>query len=161
MNKKTLIIIVATVLISALITLGTVFLYLNMQEKKENGPEYVEEVDVNKIDYTTLKEYPMGSLSIQISPEPESTKSKSHYLLVDLSIYVTDDETLAMVSTLGTKIKDVVLGVFETKTASELEGNREVMKQVVLDNVREIFVKASDKEKIIDVLITKYMIAEQ
>ena len=67
---------------------------------------------------------------------------------------------LTRVTALDSKIKDVVLGVFETKTAEELEGNREVMKQAMLDSIREIFVKQADKEKIVDVSITKYMIAQ-
>ena len=62
---------------------------------------------------------------------------------------------LARVQALDSKIKDVVLGVFETKTAAELEGNREVMKQAILENIREIFVKQADKEKIIEELTAR------
>jgi len=80
--------------------------------------------------------------------------------MLQAGVYVTDEEMLARVTALDSKIKDVVLGVFETKTAEELEGNREVMKQAMLDSIREIFVKQADKEKIVDVSITKYMIAQ-
>ena len=68
---------------------------------------------------------------------------------------------LAKVESLNNKIEDVILGIFEGKTAEELEGKREVMKQVILDNIREIFVKQADKEKIVDVSITEYVIVQQ
>ena len=50
--------------------------------------------------------------------------------------------------------------VWNSETAEELEGNREVMKQVMLENIREIFVKKSDQEKIVDISITNYMISQ-
>ena len=159
MNKKTIIIIISAIIISALITAGTIFLFLNKLEQQENQPEIIEEIDLNKIDYEQLQYLAMDSLTIQVAPTENS--SKSNYLLVEFGMYVTDAEMLARVQALNSRIKDVVIGVFESKKVSELEGNRELMKQVLLDNIREIFVKEGDKEKIVDVAITKYMIAQQ
>ena len=54
----------------------------------------------------------------------------------------------------------IVLGIFENKTAEELEGNREAMKQIMLENIREIFVKQADKEKVVDISITNYIVSQ-
>lgn len=156
MNKKSLIIIIAAVAVALLVAFGTIFLFLKKVEEKEEEPEIIEEVDLNKIDYETLQSYPLEAMTIKIV----QTASKPHYIMLEAGIYVTDEEMVTRLQTLNSRIKDVVLGVFENKTAEELEGNREVMKQVMLDSIREIFVKQADKEKIIDISITKYMIAQ-
>lgn len=156
MNKKSLLIIIAAVTIALLIAFGTIFLFLKKVEEKEDEPEIIEEVDLNKIDYEQLLSYTIDPMTIKIV----QTASKPHYLMLESGIYVTDEEMLARVQALSSRIKDVVLGVFENKTAEELEGNREVMKQAMLDSIREIFVKQADKEKIVDVSITKYMVAQ-
>lgn len=156
MNKKSLLIIIAAVTVALLIAFGTIFLFLRKVEEKEEEPEIVEEIDLNKIDYEQLQSYALDKMTIKIV----QTASKPHYLILEAGIYVTDEEMLARVQALTSRIKDVVLGVFENKTAEELEGNREVMKQVMLENIREIFVKKSDQEKIVDISITNYMISQ-
>jgi len=155
-NKKSLLIIIAAVTVALLIAFGTIFLFLRKVEEKEEEPEIVEEIDLNKIDYEQLQSYALDKMTIKIV----QTASKPHYLILEAGIYVTDEEMLARVQALTSRIKDVVLGVFENKTAEELEGNREVMKQVMLENIREIFLKKSDKEKIVDISITNYMISQ-
>jgi len=155
-NKKSLLIIIAAITVALLVAFGTIFLFIKKVEDKEEEPEIVEEIDLNKIDYEQLQSYSLDKMTIKIV----QTASKPHYLILEAGIYVTDEEMLARVQALNSKIKDVVLGVFETKTAEELEGNREVMKQVILENIREIFVKQADKEKIVDVSITNYMVTQ-
>lgn len=156
MNKKSLIIIIAAVTVALLIAFGTIFLFLKKVEEKEEEPEIIEEIDINKIDYEQLQSYSLDEMTIKIV----QTASKPHYLMLQAGVYVTDEEMLTRLTALDSRIKDVVLGVFENKTAAELEGNREVMKQAMIDSIREIFVKQADKEKIVDVSITKYMIAQ-
>ena len=156
MNKKSLLIIIMAVSVALLVAFGTIFLFIKKVDEKEEEPEIVEQVDLNKIDYEQLLSYTLEDMTIKIV----QTESKPHYLMLQAGVYVTDEEMLTRVTALDSKIKDVVLGVFETKTAEELEGNREVMKQAMLDSIREIFVKQADKEKIVDVSITKYMIAQ-
>ena len=156
MNKKSLLIIIMAVTVALLVAFGTIFLFLKKVDEKEEEPEIIEEIDLNKIDYEQLQSYTLAPMTIKIV----QTASKPHYLMLEAGVYVTDEEMLTRVTALDSKIKDVVLGVFETKTAEELEGNREVMKQAMLDSIREIFVKQADKEKIVDVSITKYMIAQ-
>ena len=157
MNKKSLLIIIMSVTIALLIAFGTIFLFLKKIEEEESKPEIIEEVDLNKIDYEQLLSYNLDKRTIKIV----QTASKPHWLQIEIGLYVTDEEMLARVEALNNKIEDVILGIFETKTAEELDGNREVMKQVILDNIREIFVKQADKEKIVDVSITEYVIVQQ
>ncbi|MBE5812341.1 MAG: flagellar basal body-associated FliL family protein [Clostridiales bacterium] len=156
MNKKSLLIIIMAVTIALLVAFGTIFLFLKKVDEKEEEPEIIEEVDLNKIDYEQLQTYSLDKMTIKIV----QTASKPHYLILEAGFYVTDEEMLTRMTTLNSKIKDVVLGVFEDKTAEQLEGNREVMKQAMLESVREIFVKQADKEKIVDVSITNYMISQ-
>ena len=156
MNKKSLLIIIMAVTVALLVAFGTIFLFIKKVDEKEEEPEIIEQIDLNKIDYEQLLSYTLEDMTIKIV----QTASKPHYLMLQAGIYVTDEEMLTRVTALDSKIKDVILGVFETKTAEELEGNREVMKQAMLDSIREIFVKQADKEKIVDVSITKYMIAQ-
>ena len=156
MNKKGLLIIIAAVTVALLVAFGTIFVFLKKVEEKDEEPEIIEEVDLNKIDYETLQSYTLEPMTIKIV----QTASKPHYLMLEAGVYVTDEEMLTRLGALNNRIKDVVLGVFEKKTAEELEGNREVMKQVLLESIREIFVKQIDKEKIVDISITKYMIAQ-
>lgn len=156
MGKKSLLIIIAAVAVALLVAVGTIFLFLRKVEEKEEEPEIVEEIDLNKIDYEQLQSYMLEPMTIKIV----QTASKPHYLMLETGVYVTDEEMLTRVQALDNRIKDVILGIFENKTAVELEGNREVMKQVMLEGIREIFVKNTDKEKIIDISITKYMIAQ-
>lgn len=157
MNKKSLLIIIMSVTIALLIAFGTIFLFLRRLEEGERKPEIIEEVDVNKIDYEKLLSYDLGKRTIKIV----QTGSKAHWLQIGMSLYVTDDDMLTRIESLQSKIEDVILGIFETKTATDLEGNREVMKQVILENIRDIFVKQADKEKIVDVAITEYVVVQQ
>lgn len=157
MNKKSLLIIIMSVTIALLIAFGTIFLFLRRLEEGERKPEIIEEVDVNKIDYEKLLSYDLGKRTIKIV----QTGSKAHWLQIAMSLYVTDDDMLTRIESLQSKIEDVILGIFETKTAADLEGNREVMKQVILENIRDIFVKQADKEKIVDVAITEYVVVQQ
>ena len=154
MNKKSLLIIIAAVAIALLIAFGTIFLFMKKIEEKEEEPEIVEEVDLNKIDYEQLYSYPLEKMTIKIV----QTDSKPHYAILEVVINVADEEMLARVQNLDSKIKDVIWGIFETKTAEELAGKREVMKQVILENVRDIIVNKADRERIIDILIPNYMI---
>lgn len=156
MNKKSLVIIIAAVTIALLVAFGTIFLFLKKVDEVEEKPEVVEEIDLNKIDYEQLQSYTVEKMTIKIV----QTSSKPHYLLIEPVIYVTDEEMLTRLGALSSKVKDIILGTFENKTAAELEGNREVMKQLILENIREIFVKQADKEKVVDVSITNYMIAQ-
>ena len=156
MGKKALLIIIAAITVALLVAFGTIFLFLRKVDEKEKEPEIIEQVDLNKIDYEQLQSYSLDKMTIKIV----QTASKPHYLVLEAGIYVTDEEMLARVGALDSRIKDVVLGVFENKTAAELEGNREVMKQSMIDSIREIFVKQADKEKIIDVSITNYMVTQ-
>jgi len=155
-NKKALLIIIAAVTIALLVAFGTIFLFLKKVEEKEEEVEISDTIDLNKIDYEQLQSYNLEKMTIKIV----QTASKPHYLILEAGIYVTDEEMLTRVGALNSKIKDVILGIFETKTAAELEGKREVMKQVILDEIREIFVKEADKEKIVDVSITNYMVTQ-
>lgn len=157
MNKKSLLIIIMSVTIALLIAFGTIFLFLRRLEEGDSKPEIVDEVDLNKIDYEKLLSYDLGKRTIKIV----QTESKAHWLQIGMSLYVTDEEMLTRIESLKSKIEDVILGIFENKTAADLEGNREVMKQVILENVRDIFVKQADKEKIVDVAITEYVVVQQ
>jgi flagellar basal body-associated protein FliL len=145
-----------SVTIALLIAFGTIFLFLKKLEEEEKEPEIVEEIDLNKIDYEQLQSYLLNQMTIKIA----QTASKPHYLMLEASIYVTDEEMLARVESLDSKIKDVIWGVFETKRADELLGKREDMKQVMLESIREIFVKKADQEKIVDIAITNYVVEQ-
>ena len=88
MNKKSLLIIIMAVTVALLVAFGTIFLFLKKVDEKEEEPEIIEEVDLNKIDYEQLVSYTLEDMTIKIV----QTASKPHYLMLQAGIYVTDEE---------------------------------------------------------------------
>ena len=163
MNKKFILTIILTVIVTFVIAfvaaVGTVWVVVDKINSPDEDEEVVEEIDPGKIDYELLQTYTLKKMTIKIA----QTASKPHYLILESGICVTDAEMLARLEPLNSKIEEEIFNVFADKTAAELEGkeNRPIMKQLMLDAVREIFVKQEDKDKIVDVVITNYMIAQQ
>jgi len=155
--KKILIIIIAVVTI-ALVGAGVTIYFAidkaNEPTEEEKFKAAQEEID--KMDFEQLQKFSMEPMTIQI----KRTKSKPDYLVIKLVISVKDEAMLARVESLNDVIVDSINGIFENKTAEELEGKREEMKEPILEAVRNLFSKQEDKIQIVNVLITDYKIAQ-
>jgi flagellar basal body-associated protein FliL len=62
-NKKSLLIIIMAVTVALLVAFGTIFLFLKKIDEKEEEPEIVEEIDLNKIDYEQLQSYTLEEMT--------------------------------------------------------------------------------------------------
>lgn len=163
MNKKFILTIILTVVVTFLISfvaaVGTVYVALDKINNPDEEEEVVEEIDPGKINYELLQTYTLKKMTIKLA----QTASKPHYLILESGVYVADEEMLARMAPVNSKIEEAIFNVFADKTAAEIEGkeNRPIMKQLMLDAIREIFLTQEDKDKIVDVVITNYMIAQQ
>lgn len=155
MAKKSIIIIITAVTLSLVLAFGgaAYFYYISNKEKagQEEVPVGNQEIE---IDYKKAKTFAIEEITVKL----KQTDSKAVYLKTKVVITVKDEKALVELEELADIIKDAILGVFETKSSQELDGNRNSMKEPILAAVREIFPKQEDKEKILSISIPEFFI---
>lgn len=149
MAKKAIILILVLVFVGMAGTIGGLVYFLN----KPAEAEVVEEVDEG-VDYETAKLLTIADMKVRL----KQSGVKPSYLLANIDITLVDEEALTKFEALQPIIKDAILGVLETKTAEELDGNRAALKEPVLQAVKDIFPKQEDKDKILGVAISQFLI---
>lgn len=149
MAKKAIILIIVLVVVGMAGTVGGLIYFLNRPAEAE----VVEEVDEG-IDYETAKLLTISDMKVRL----KQSGIKPSYLLANIDITLVDEEALTKFEALQPIIKDAILGVLETKTAEELDGNRAELKEPVLQAIKDIFPKQEDKDKILGVAISQFLI---
>lgn len=149
MAKKAIILIIVLVVVGMAGTIGGLVYFLNRPAEAE----VVEEVDEG-IDYETAKLLTIAGMKVRL----KQSGVKPSYLVASIDITLVDEEALTKFEALQPIIKDAILGVLETKTAEELDGNRAALKEPVLQAIKDIFPKQEDKDKILGVAISEFLI---
>lgn len=152
MLKRSIIIIIISVTISLAIAFGGIWFLL----KKDAEPPVEEQENiVEEIDLSMLQRF-----NVSMTVSLKQTTSKTNFLLTDIIISVQDEEMLARVEGLSDIIKAEILGVLENKTVEDLrvEGARVALTEPILESVRGIFSKQEDKDKIVAVHISKFLV---
>ena len=151
MGKKTILFVIIGVFLGVALAAGGIFFMINKSNEadSENKENIVEEFDLKDGKRLTLEK-------VQI-PLKQVT-SKTQYLQADFTIIFKDEKSLTQADSMKEDIKDAIMGVFENKTADELRGNRNLMKEPVLEAIRELYNNESDKENIVAVMIPTFII---
>lgn len=149
MAKKAIILIIVLVVVGMAGTVGGLIYFLNRPAEAE----VVEEVDEG-IDYETAKLLTIADMKVRL----KQSGIKPSYLLATIDITLVDEEALTKFEALQAIIKDAILGVLETKTAEELDGNRAALKEPILQAIKDIFPKQEDKDKILGIAISQFLI---
>lgn len=168
MGKKAVLFIVIGVILGVGLAAGGVFFMI------KNGA-IVPEEEIKKIeeyDLTQGKRLTLEKVQIPLA----SSGSKTSYLQADFTVVYKTDEALEKANTMIPDIKSAIYGVFETKTADELKvkpagtnvdengenmasvSPREAMREPLLDAIRELYLLEEDKENVVSVIISSFMI---
>lgn len=147
MGKKAILFIVIGILLGAALAGGGIFFMI--QNGAVKPQEEIEEFDIKDGQRLTLEK-------VQI-PLAQTT-SKAVFLQADFTIIFKNSEALALAETMIPDIKDAIYGVFENKTADELRGSREAMKEPVLKAIRELYNDEEDRENIFAVMIPSFIV---
>ncbi len=152
MGKKAIIFIIVGILVGALIAGGGVFFILRNGAEKPDVPEVIPTFDIKDGQRFTLQK-------VQIPLY--QTGSKASFLQADFTIIFKNKEALTLAQSMEPDIKDAIYGVFEVKTAEELKelGAREAMKEPVLEAIRELYNDEEDRENIVAVKISSFIVS--
>lgn len=89
----------------------------------------------------------------------KKTGSKSSYLKASFVIVFKDEEALTAAENMADYYRDAILGVFEEKTAEELNSSsRNEMKEPILKAIRELYNDEEDREKVVAVMIPSFIV---
>ena len=160
MGKKAILFIVIGVVLGVALAGGGIFFMLqNGGEKPVEVEPVIEEFDITQGHRLTLEKV---QIPLAIS------SSKTNYLQADFTIVFKNAELLTKAEGLLPDIKDVIYGVFETKTANELKvqpnadgtiiSPREAMKGPVLEAVRNVFFTEEEKDAVAAVVISSFIV---
>lgn len=150
MAKKAIVLILVFVFVGMAATIGGLVYLLNKPAEQE-----VEVVDEG-IDYTTAK---LLNVATDMKVRLKQSGVKPSYLVATVDVTLVDDKAVTQFEPWKNVMMDAILGVLETKTAEELEGgNRASIKEPVLNAIKDIFPKQEDKDKILGVAISQFLI---
>lgn len=135
MNKKLIIIIIVVVILALGGGVAAVMLLGNNKEEKPKEPEKME--------------FELGEKMGNLSPEPDSKKSKAPIIKYNAVIVYTGEETLELLNKNKTLISNEFSKYFVTKAISQVRRQERVQEDLT-DIVREIMGDSSDS--VIDVL---------
>lgn len=164
-KKAILFIVIGVVLGVALAGGGIYFMIQNAAEKPET-----EEPEIEEYDLTQGKRLTLEKVQIPLA----SSGSKTSYLQADFTIVFKTEDALNKANEMIPDIKAAIYSVFETKTADQLKvkpttetedgeaksdiSPREAMREPVLDSIRNIYTTEEDKENIVSVVISSFMV---
>jgi len=150
MGKKAILFIVVGVVLGVALAGGGIFFMI------QNGAvEEPEEVVEPEFDLKDGQRFTLEKVQIPLL----QTGSKTQFLQADFTIVFKTEEALGVAEAMAPDIKDAIYGVFEKKTADELRGNREAMKEPVLNAIKELYNNEEDRENIAAIIISSYIIA--
>jgi len=170
MGKKAIIFIIVGAVLGVLLAGGGIFFILNNAPTPvEDGVEE-QEKKVEEYDTTQGKRLTLSKVQIPLA----GLGSKTSYLQADFTIIFKTDEALKKAEAMEPDIKAAIYSVFETKTADDLkvkpaipdeDGNikeivspRIAMQEPLLKAIRDIYVTEEDKEEVVSVVISSFMI---
>ena len=170
MGKKALIFIVVGAILGVALAGGGIYFILNNAPAPEEEDGETTEKKVEEYDLTQGKRFTLSKVQIPLA----GMGSKTSYLQADFTIVFKTDVALKKAEAMEPDIKAAIYSVFETKTADDLRakpatidenGNavesvspRIAMQEPLLNAIRAIYVTEEDKEDIVGVVISSFMI---
>ena len=148
--KKLIIFLVVGLILGAGLAGGGVYFMVQNGAIKAPEEEVVPPFDLKDGQRLTLEKVQIPLMQ---------TGSKTAFLQADFTVVFKTPEALTLAEAMGPDIKDAIYGVFEKKTAEELRGNREAMKEPVLAAIKGLYNNEEDKENIAAVIISSYIIS--
>ena len=149
MGKKAILFILIGIVVG--LAGGVAGAYFMIDQSQPPEEPVIEEFDLKDGSRLTLEK-------VQVVLAP--TESKKSILQADFTIVFKNAEALALAEGMKEDIKDAILGVFEVKTYNELNqpGARNDMKEPVLNAVRELYNNEEDRENIVAVMISNFVL---
>ena len=167
MGKKALIFIIVGALLGVLLAGGGIYLILSNSPAPTEEGEDGEEPKVVEYDTTQGKRLTLSKVQIPLA----GVGSKTSYLQADFTIIFKTDTALKKAEAMEPDIKSAIYSVFETKTADDLKvkpaidgtadnvvSPRIAMQEPLLNAIRAIYVTEEDKEDVVSVVISSFMI---
>ncbi len=150
MGKKAILFIIIGLVLGAGLAGGGVYFMIQNGTMKD-PVEKVEEFDLKDGQRFTLSKVQIPLVQ---------TGSKTSFLQADFTIVLKNENALTLATSMEPDIKDAIYGVFESKTPEELKtpGARESMKEPVLEAIRGLYNSEEDRENIIAVKISSFII---
>lgn len=151
MGKKAILFILIGVVVGLAGGIAGAFFMID-QSKPPEEP-VVEEFDLKDGARLTLEKVQI------VLPQVDANKS---FLQADFTIVFKTAEALALAEGMQADIKDAILGVFETKTYDELNqtGARNDMKEPVLEAIRGLYNNEEDRENIMAIMISNFILTK-
>lgn len=150
MGKKAVLFIVLGIVLGIGGALAGVFFMLGQTKE----PVEEEEIVIEKFDLKDGSRLTLSKVQIPLI----QTGSKKQFLQTDITLVFKTAEAMSLAEGMQEDIKDAIMGVFEVKTAEELTGARNNMKEPVLNAVRELYNNEEDRENIVAVMISSFII---
>ena len=170
MGKKALIFIIIGAILGVALAGGGIYLILSNSPAPSEDGEEGEESKVEEYDTTQGKRLTLSKVQVPLA----GLGSKTSYLQADFTIIFKTEAALKKAEAMEPDIKAAIYSVFETKTADDLKvkpaipdenGNvkevvspRIAMQEPLLEAIRAIYVTEEDKEDIVSVVISSFMI---
>ena len=158
MGKKAILFLIIGIVLGAALSAGGVYFMIQNGALADPNAQVEEEYDLTQGKRLTLEKVQVPLVA---------TGSKQSYLQADFTIVFKNEEALAKANEIIPDIRDAIQGVFEVKTADELktqptgEGQispREAMKGPVLEAIRNLYLLEEDKEAVVAVVISSFMV---
>lgn len=149
MGKKAVLFIVLGIVLG--VVLGGLGLFFMLGQSNE---PVAEEPVIEKFDLKDGSRLTLSKVQIPLM----QTGSKKQFLQTDITLVFKTAEAMTLAEGMQEDIKDAIMGVFEVKTAEELIGARNNMKEPVLNAVRELYNNEEDRENIVAVMISSFIV---
>lgn len=170
MGKKTILFIIIGAVLGVALAGGGIFFILSHPSVPEEEGLEEQEKKVEEYDTTQGKRLTLSKVQIPLA----GLGSKTSYLQADFTIIFKTDAALTKAEAMEPDIKAAIYSVFETKTADDLKvkpaipdenGNikevvspRIAMQEPLLNAIRAIYVTEEDKEEVVSVVISSFMV---
>ena len=152
MVKKILVMLVVAIVFGVAGAAGGVF-FMKSQFDPEKIAAMQEEPEFDLKDGSSLA---LNDVMVAL----KKTGSKSSYLKASFVIVFQDEEALATAENMTDYYRDAILGVFEEKTAEELNASsRNEMKEPILEAIRALYNNEEDREKVVAVMIPSFIVS--
>ena len=149
MGKKAVLFIVLGIVLGVVGAVVGVLVFLDQGKEP-----VVEEPVIEKFDLKDGSRLTLSKVQVPLI----QTGSKKQFLQTDITLVFKTAEAMTLAEGMQEDIKDAIMGVFEVKTAEELIGARNSMKEPVLTAVRELYNNEEDRENIVAVMISSSII---
>ena len=149
MGKKAILFILIGIVVG--LAGGVAGAYFIIDQSQPPEEPVIEEFDLKDGSRLTLEK-----VRVVLAP----TNGKKAILEADFTMVFKTPEALTLAEGMQQDIKDAILGVFEVKTYEEVNqtGARNEMKEPVLKAVRELYNNEEDRENIVAVMISNFIL---